>query len=92
MNKKLYITASSALYLVCCSSQDNVAPATEQVVSGNLLPIEQRVIPNALVLGKKILSNNSEQYTVRLNDGREIYFTANPPLNYKIGDSVHLPL
>lgn len=91
MNKKLYFALSSAFYLVCCSSQEDVVPVTEQVVRGALLPIEQRVISNAVVLNKKVLSGNREQYIVRFNDGREVYFTANPSLNYKVGDSIHLP-
>ena len=90
-NNKLYIIFPAMLVLASCSTEDSVVPVNDAVVRGVVLPIEQRIIPNAVVLGKKILPENREQYIVRLADGREVYFIANPALNYNIGDAIHLP-
>lgn len=90
-NIKLPIIFPAMLLLASCSTEDSVSPVNDPVVRGVMLPVEQRIIPNAVVLSKKILPENREQYVVRLADGREVYFIASPALNYNIGDSIHLP-
>jgi hypothetical protein len=88
---KLHIIFPAMLLLASCSTEDSVAPVNDAVVRGVMLPVEQRIIPNAVVLSKKILPENREQYIVRLADGREVYFITSPALSYNIGDSIHLP-
>lgn len=45
----------------------------------------------AVILTKRSLPNNREEYTARLNDGRVTVFTVNGPLYYQVGDSIIVP-
>lgn len=88
---KVFTIFTTLFFLAGCALEEQAYPEPQVIISTPRQAMYPSNYLTAVILKKRTLTHNREQYYARLCDGRDIMFTADSPLHYETGDKIVIP-